>query len=243
MPSLSNIITSLTCLVAVVNAMPASRVARQHHTDCETGKYYFSCGKYNGCYAKDPCVLPPTSKTETPGSTDSECPAGTQGARLAPSAIYEVFPKHPSLAKDTVSAVHLETYDNASQVEQVLVFSGIPTEAKSCSFGWSQGERIDRTFIAKGSNGLANIRQLSGLPKEGADVTYNAIKPFDDAEESLGSADFTNWDDLGPNPHGAGSFNCAETVYFKVALTNADGNTQVYLGQDKDNGYQVTYSC
>ncbi|KAM6508355.1 hypothetical protein FALCPG4_018228 [Fusarium falciforme] len=51
-------------------------------------------------------------------------------------SIYNIFPKHPDVAQDAVSGVRLESFDKASQVEQVIVFSGIPAGAKTCRFGW-----------------------------------------------------------------------------------------------------------
>ncbi|RMJ20089.1 hypothetical protein BHE90_008930 [Fusarium euwallaceae] len=200
MPSLTNIFTSLACLMAVVNGMPTINIARQTADDCST----------------------------------------SETTRHGPAANYNVFPKYPDLAKNALG-FHLETYNNASQVEQVVVFKGIPANAKDCSVGWDQGERISRTFIVKGGDALAGVRQLSGFP-EGA-VTYNSVQPFDNAEKDVGGADFTNWDDLAPQGHLTGGIDCAETLYLKVALRNPDGNTKVFLGQDDTNGLHITYSC
>ncbi|KAF4461533.1 hypothetical protein FALBO_11673 [Fusarium albosuccineum] len=160
------------------------------------------------------------------------------GTRLEPSGLYNIFPESPDLSKDSLG-FHLETYNNASQVEQVLVFSGIPAGAKTCSVGWDQGERIERVFIVKGGNALAGVKQLSGFPDN--EVTYNTIKPFADGEE-FGGADFTNWDDLPAQGHNIGSVDCAETLYLKVALRDKNGNTKVFLNQDKTNGLAITYS-
>ncbi|RSL49837.1 hypothetical protein CEP54_012252 [Fusarium duplospermum] len=242
MPLISNIFTSLACLMAVTNAIPANIAARQPSNECATGTSFFHCGEHKGCFSKDPCVEPTPSKPSTPNKPDAECPSGSGQTVLTPSAIYNIFPKSPNVAQAAVSGVRLESYDGASQVEQVVVFSGIPAEAKTCSFGWKQGEKLDRIFIVRGSDGVSNVRQLSGFP-EGKDVTYNSIKPFDDAEKNVGGIDFANWDDLDPATHGAGSVDCAETLYFKVSLRNGDSGTKVYLGQDENNGFDISYSC
>ncbi|KAM0420474.1 hypothetical protein ACHAPT_011767 [Fusarium lateritium] len=197
MPSLTNIFTSLACLMAMVNGMPTINIARQ---DCSI------------------------SKT----------------TRHGPSALYNIFPEHPDLSKQA-SGFHLETYNNASQVEQVLVFKNIPSSAKDCIVGWDQGDRIQRVFIVKGGDALAGVRQLTALP-DGA-ITYNSIKPYDTAEKDIGGADFTNWDDLDPQGHITGGIDCAETLYLKVALRNPDGNTKVFLGQDDTNGLRINYTC
>ncbi|KAM0420282.1 hypothetical protein ACHAPT_011943 [Fusarium lateritium] len=233
MPLINSIFTSLACLMAVTNAMPAGITERQSSTDCATGTSFFHCGEHKGCFAKDPCVGP------TPNTSGGKCSGQTD---QIPSAIYNIFPKNPDVAQDAVSGVRLESFDGASQVEQVVVFSGIPSEAKTCSFGWKQGEKLDRVFIVRGSDGVSDVRQLSGFP-EGKDVTYDSIKPFDDAKKNVGGIDFANWDDLDPATHDAGSVDCAETLYFKVSLRNGDSGTKVYLGQDENNGFDLTYSC
>ncbi|KAL2676476.1 hypothetical protein Neosp_010234 [[Neocosmospora] mangrovei] len=242
MPLISNIFTSLACLMAVTNAMPASIAARQPSNECATGTSFFHCGEHKGCFAKDPCVEPTPSNPSTPDKPENACPSGSGQTFITPSAIYNIFPKHPEVAQDVASGVRLESYDDASQVEQVVVFSGIPSGAKNCGFGWQQGEKLDRVFIVRGSDGVSDVRQLSGFP-EGKDVTYNSIKPFDDAEKNVGGIDFANWDDLDAATHDAGGVDCAETLYFKVSLRNGDSGSKVYLGQDENNGYDVYYSC
>jgi len=234
--------TSLTFLLAVASAMPANNVARQHFTDCEAGTAYFKCGEHNGCFAADPCSATPVGAS-TPDTTTGQCPTGSDAAELVPSALYDIFPKHPDLVKGTVSGVHVEAYDDASQVEQVLVFTGIPAEAKECRFGWKQGERIERVFVIDGANALSQVRQLSGFPEGNQDVSFNSIRPFADAGKDIGSVDFTNWQTSGATTHDGGSVNCAEAMYFKVSLKDPKSNTQLYLTQNQDNGFYVSYTC
>ncbi|PKS11128.1 hypothetical protein jhhlp_002889 [Lomentospora prolificans] len=237
MPSFSTALTSFACLMAVATAMPATNVARQLDTDCSPGTSYFQCGDYDGCYAKDPCVA-------APDPTHGQCPEGSAVAEVLPKALYNIFPEHADLAKDAVTGVHLETYSDKSQIEQVVAFTGIPSSAKSCSFNWRQGERIERAFVINGQSGLAGVTRLSGFPAEGEDVSYNSIKEFAEAGTDLGGVDFTNWDSVeGATAHTAGNVDCAENMYFKLHLRDAKGNTKLYLGQDQDNGLYVTYTC
>ncbi|CEI62141.1 hypothetical protein FVEN_g10354 [Fusarium venenatum] len=170
----------------------------------------------------------------------SECPS-TGKARLQPSALYNVFPSAPNVAKKT-SGFHVETYNNASQVEQLLVFNDVPADAKDCSIGWAQGERPERIFIVKGGDALTEVKQLSGFP-DTKSVTYETAKEFDTADETAGAADFTNWDDLPAQGHIIGAIDCKSSIYLKAALRNPDGNTKVYLEQNSKNGLYIEYSC
>ncbi|CAI4213237.1 unnamed protein product [Parascedosporium putredinis] len=196
--------------------MPSfTSVLTSHSTDCEAGLSYFKCGTNDGCFAKDPCTGPSDQ-------TASSCNPNAKATHLEPSVIHDIFPTQPDLATGPATGVHLETYADKSQVEQVLAFTGIPKDAKSCSFNWKQGDRIERIFIA---------------------VSYNSVKPFDTAKAEFGGADFTNWDTLGDDTHGVGVVDCAESLYFKVALRNAKGETSIYLNQNESNGYYVSYTC
>ncbi|RGP81039.1 hypothetical protein FLONG3_828 [Fusarium longipes] len=169
----------------------------------------------------------------------SECPS-TGKARLQPSALYDVFPSAPNVAKKA-SGFHVETYNNASQVEQLVVFNNVPENAKECSLGWAQGERPERIFIVKGGDALTEVKQLSGFPDKS--VTYQTAKEFDTIDETVGAADFTNWDDLPAQGHIIGGIDCKSSIYLKAALRNPDGNTKVFLEQNSKNGLYIEYSC
>lgn len=172
--------------------------------------------------------------TKVTRSTEKACTASH-----TPSALYNIFPEQPDLSKKSIG-FHLETYDNSSQVEQVLAFTKIPATAKDCSLGWRQGNRTERVFIVKGGDALTGVRQLSGWPEK--EITYDSVKPFDNAKEGVGAADFTNWDDLPAQGHIIGGLPCAESLYFRAFLRNPDGNTKVFLNQNKDNGLYLTYT-
>ncbi|KAJ4258171.1 hypothetical protein NW762_008312 [Fusarium torreyae] len=187
------------------------------------------------------CLLAVTSAAPTVAPRASgKCPTTGKTTRHEPSALYNVFPGAPDLSKTSIG-FHVETYKNASQVEQLLVFKDIPSNAKECSVGWKQGNRPDRVFIAKGGDALTEVRQLSGFPDKS--VTYKTVKEFDTATEAVGAADFTNWDDLEPQSHIIGGIDCKSTIYLKAALRNPDGNTKVFLEQNSQNGLHIEYSC
>ena len=173
--------------------------------------------------------------------TQGECVALAKGTNHAPSAKYNVFPGAPDVGKESLG-FHVETFQNASQVEQILVFSDIPAGTKNCQIGWQQGSRVERVFIVRGGDALAGVRLLSGFPHKSS-VTYNSVKPFVDAGKDVGAADFTNWDDLPPQGHLVGDVDCAETMYLLFALRNSNGNTKVFLNQDDENGVYVSYNC
>jgi hypothetical protein len=154
--------------------------------------------------------------------------------------LHNVFPEAPDLSQNS-KAFHVEAWNNASQVEQILVFSGIPLGAKDCSVGWRQGNRIDRLFICEGGDKLAGVRQMSQIP-EHQPVTFSSIQSFDHGSEDIGAADFADWDDLESWDHIVGSINCAESIYLKAALRDVSGSTKVVLDQNDQNGFYVTYS-
>ncbi|KAF5026511.1 hypothetical protein F66182_1371 [Fusarium sp. NRRL 66182] len=248
MPSITTMITSLA-FAATVAALPAN-IARQ---ECAKGTSFYTCGVVKGCFSYDPCVGAPApvaaetpdcvannEATTTTTATAAATTTTSSEATITPEAIYDIFPKSPSTAKDPVMGVHLEAYNNASQVEQAIVFKNIPAGAKECSFGWIQGPRLEQTFLVKNSNALAEIRQLSGFPAK--DVSHNSIKPFDNVEPHIGAPDFSFWDDREHDWHGAGSVDCAETLYFFAGLRDPNSDSQVYLGQDHQSGWAIKYT-
>ena len=185
-------------------------------------------------------LLAISSAAPTVVARASSCPF-TGKARVEPSALYNVYPGSPDVAKKS-PGFHIETYNNASQVEQLLVFNDIPAEAKSCSVGWAQGERPERIFIVKGGDGLTSVKQLFGFP-DAKNVNYNTAKEFATLDGSVGAADFTDWDDLPAQEHIIGSIDCKSSIYLKAALRNPDGNTKVFLDQNSKNGLYIEHSC
>ncbi|KAF5027618.1 hypothetical protein F66182_289 [Fusarium sp. NRRL 66182] len=182
----------------------------------------------------------PTTPAVVAPRADSRCPASGKIVHHPPSALYNVYPGAPNLSKESLG-FHVETWGNASQVEQLLVFNDIPAIAKDCTVSWRQGNRLERVFIVKGGDALTEVRELSGFPD--SPVTYSTAKTFDTADEAIGAADFTNWDDLEPQGHIIGAVDCKSTIYFKAALRNPGGNSKVFLEQNSQNGIHIEYSC
>ncbi|KAM0363042.1 hypothetical protein ACHAO7_010943 [Fusarium culmorum] len=95
---------------------------------------------------------------------------------------------------------------------------------------------------SEGNDGLTSVKQLSGFP-DTKNVNYNTVKEFETVDESVGAADFTNWDDLPVQGHIIGSIDCKSSIYLKAALRNPDGNTKVFLDQNSKNGLYIEYIC
>ncbi|KAM0193371.1 hypothetical protein ACHAPI_007683 [Fusarium lateritium] len=250
MPSITNMITTLACLASVASALPTNAARQAATTECEKGTWYSTCGEIVGCFDHDPCINPPAptpASGDKPDVTEQETSTTTTAApvyeTIVPEALYDIFPEHPEYAKGKVNGIHLETYDNKSQVEQAIVFKNIPKDAKFCSLSWRQGPRFSTAFVIKGDDSQAEAYQLSGFPKDGEDVTYKAVKPFDDAEASVGGPNFTMWDVSEERAHGIGMVECAETLAFIARIRNPKLETQLYLEQDgEENGWALTYT-
>jgi hypothetical protein len=156
--------------------------------------------------------------------------------------MHNIFPQETDAHRGPLTGLHLETYGNRSQLEQVAVFRGIPAGASNCVLLWEQADKDSRTFIVKGSSGLTRMSLLDGLPD--GDITFASIQPFDTALESERfGADFTLWDDeaYGAQTHIANSIPCAEEVFVKIAMRDPTIKTSLYLGQDDNNGLLIQY--
>ena len=157
--------------------------------------------------------------------------------------MYNVYPESPDLCKPPVTHLHVEAYQEKSQLEQVAIFRGIPAEARVCTLMWSQAVKEDRVFVTKGQSAHTRVTQLSGLPAEGP-ITFSSIQPFDVApeEESVGP-DFTFWDDagFGQSDHNAGIINCAEEIYLKVSMRNSTATATLFMEQDAQNGFWIEW--
>ncbi|KFA75937.1 hypothetical protein S40288_05874 [Stachybotrys chartarum IBT 40288] len=158
--------------------------------------------------------------------------------------MYYIYPQDATLAKASVTGLHIEAFTNLSQIEQVAVFRGIPAGATNCVSGWSQANKTDRVFIVKGDSGLTRMRPLSGFPAPGEPVSYASIQPFDTAGETEQfGADFTLWDDEQYQQwdHTNGPVDCAEEIYIKVAIRDPLVKASVYMEQDTANGLWIDY--
>jgi hypothetical protein len=170
--------------------------------------------------------------------------AEINGTYVFQPEMYNIYPQQPDLARPVGADLHLETYGGQSQLEQVAVFRGLPTGAKSCTLGWSQSDKPSRAFIVKGDSGLSLVRPLSGFPADGP-ISYAAIQPFDDAsEDEQFGPDFTLWDDeqYQEYAHIGGSVKCAGDIFVKISLRYPEQKTSLYLGQDEKNGLWIEYT-
>ncbi|EWZ86323.1 hypothetical protein FOWG_11365 [Fusarium oxysporum f. sp. lycopersici MN25] len=241
MPSITNMVTALVYLASAASALPAN-VARQQTSECATGTWYYSCDTNVGCFDHDPCANPTPVSGKTPDKAKGKPTSTTSSSSIktiVPATLYDIYPEHPDESSGPVNGVHLETWKDKSQVEQVIIFKDIPAGAKDCDLSWRQGPRYSRRFLVKNSDAQADARPLSGFPEN--DVTYNSIKPFDD-QKSIGGPNFSFWDDREEDTHVVGGVNCAETLSFIVGLRNPKGDSQVYLEQDEhENGWTLTY--
>lgn len=241
--------TSLACLAAVALAGPinAGSLSRREWTDCPTGKVFYNCANgYKGCYEKDPCALPPVATTSIaapPSSTPTPPPAACTSGSIFKPTMYNLYPSQPDLSQSPVSYLQVQVSGTNPQLEQVAVFSGIPSNAKTCSLMWAQAAESERTFVVDGS-GLTSILPLTGFPSTGSPVSANSIKPFESGEKATHS-DFTFWDKQSKDAvnHTVGAIECAEEVYYKMSIDTENGDGHVYLEQDGKNGFYVTYTC
>ncbi|KAI1460382.1 hypothetical protein F4805DRAFT_417347 [Annulohypoxylon moriforme] len=250
--------TSLACLAAVALAGPinAGSLSRREWTDCPTGKVFYACANgYKGCFEKDPCALPPIATTSlaspatptTVGSVVTSTPASStcQSGSVWQPTMYNLYPSQPDLSQTPVTYLQIQVSGTNPHLEQAAVFRGIPSGAKTCNLMWAQAAEAERTFVVDGS-GFTSILPLTGFPSSGSPVSTNSLKPFipgDDVKPT--HADFTFWDKQSKDAvnHTVGQFECAEEVYFKLAIDTTNGDGHVYLEQDKKNGFYVTYNC
>ncbi|KAI0889307.1 uncharacterized protein GGS22DRAFT_153618 [Annulohypoxylon maeteangense] len=244
--------TSLACLAAVVLAGPINKnsLSRREWTDCPTGTVFYACANgYRGCYQQDPCALPPIASTSLPAtptpttSVTAAPPTATcQSGSIWQPTMYNLDLLQPDLSQTPVTYLQVQASGASKQLEQVVVFSGIPAGAKTCNLMWAQAAEAERTFVVDGS-GLAAILPLTGVPSL---VSANSIKPYLPAADTKPvHPDFTFWDKQSKDAatHTVGRFNCAEEVYYKIQLDTQNGDGRVYLEQDGKNGLYVTYEC
>ncbi|CAJ2501038.1 Uu.00g038910.m01.CDS01 [Anthostomella pinea] len=189
-----------------------------------------------------------TTSTQT-----AACPTGTTPASIYAPTMHYLHPAEPDLADGPVSELHIQRQGNASTLEQVAIFSGIPARAKTCTLNWAQADLGGRHF-AVDANGLLEVLQLSSLPlpSDSNALTAASVAPFVDAATAAGNVvlhpDTTGWDSpaYGVGTHIAGFVDCAEEIYLRVAVDGRMGRASdghVYLGQDFQNGLFVTSTC
>lgn len=154
--------------------------------------------------------------------------------------MYQISPISPSHSAGPVSQLEVMRCGDVSVLENIVVFEGIPSNAKTCELRWEQAAKAERTEFAVARNGLLAAQQISGLPEEGY-VNWGNIRPIvEDAVEQglpLLHPETTGWVAIEtPEVHIAGYIDCAETIYLRIQVDDRDTDGVVYLGQDGHNG-------
>ncbi|KAI2617905.1 hypothetical protein GGR54DRAFT_203178 [Hypoxylon sp. NC1633] len=193
----------------------------------------------------------PTKPAQTRADTPL-CPPPNSTARIFASALYPLFPGMPDLVSPPTDDFHVQ-YNNQTRlsIQQAIVFTGFPAEARACAFGWAQDDAIAGILVA-GGDGLLTGRQLAGFPSlapapaSGSGVSAAAVQAFDTA--GPGSAfhpDFTSWDrETRGTTHssGPGSIACAPDIYVIFEKEHATSGN-VFLKKTPGSGLFVDYNC
>lgn len=157
--------------------------------------------------------------------------------------MYRVFPLDARWSEPALTQLEVLRSGNVSIIENIAVFKGIPADAKSCTLGWAQAAKTERTDFAVQGNGLLATQQLSRLPD--GSLSWESIAPVvrESVEQGrpLLHPDTTFWPDVDTAAsHIAGPVNCAETIYLKIQVDDRSPAGSVYLGQDAKNGLTLT---
>ncbi|KAI1290517.1 hypothetical protein F5Y03DRAFT_62898 [Xylaria venustula] len=158
---------------------------------------------------------------------------------LVQPTMYQVFPVSASQSSGPVPQLEVLRTGNTSVLENIVVFEGIPANAKTCSLGWTQAAKAQRTEFVVARNGLLASQQISRLPE--GDVNWESIAPIvEEAVEQgrpLLHPETTGWPQIETAAgHIAGYVDCDETVYFRIQVDDRDTDGFVYLGQNTING-------
>ncbi|KAI5859998.1 hypothetical protein GGS23DRAFT_599926 [Durotheca rogersii] len=221
-------LASLASLAAVNLAAPvdlgSSSALARHESDCAAGSTFYVCANgYRGCYAADPCALPPVQENESettyptnPDPAEGEegdggdeqdeesgdetpvyaCPAPGETALIWQPTLYNLWPSEPARAEAAVSGVAISAGEPGGAREQAVAFRGVPAGARDCVLNWAQAAEAAAArpgFAVEGS-GFAAVRPLTGFPAAGAPVSAAAVAPFVDPAAKVAHADFTFWD-------------------------------------------------
>jgi hypothetical protein len=221
MPALYNVLCAVLALsaVAVTSPIEGSRVDSR---------------------APDPVPIPQDTNGVSSGSSPVK-------SRVYPE-LYTIFPQIPDSHRPPVGGIHLEAYQNRSQVEQVALFTGIPTTARNCILGLHVADKPNRVFVAslKGptftESHVTNIHLMTGFPPNKT-VSFNSIQGLYNETQRIGAFDFSNWDlaTIGEKLIGYYPTPCAQQLSFRLSLRQLVEEKSVYLQQNEQNGYYVEY--
>ncbi|KAK2046778.1 hypothetical protein LZ31DRAFT_574379 [Colletotrichum somersetense] len=179
-----------------------------------------------------------------------ECPQPVAPGMIAHPQHFNIYQSQPNHPTDNVP--HLDLHTNITR--QVVVFTGIPPAATTCSLGWRQGPIETRAFRVDGS-GLVSSRQLKaeGFPTWTAGTSDNVpinpttIAPFQQGDgEFTAGMDFTFWDQpqySAPTTHGGPVVECQERIVVELAVNLDNGQDgRVFMQDDAENGLYISYS-
>lgn len=190
----------------------------------------------------------------------SSCPAPGQ---ITSPVTYTLYPGTPDKSGPPTSYIDIQNMTGREEREQVVVFKGIPADAKVCTLAWIQATAEEREFKVE-DNGSTKVKPFYEFPKAAAPacggedeggqegegeeeiaVSYEAIKPLSSASKELElSPDFTFWpDNAGNTTHTAGFVKCAEMIYLHVRINTVNGLGNVLFKQDEKNGFVMKYQC
>ncbi|KAI3323481.1 hypothetical protein HD806DRAFT_496831 [Xylariaceae sp. AK1471] len=156
--------------------------------------------------------------------------------------MYRVYPTAPNISEASVSQLEVQRWDNASILENIVVFEGIPPNAKTCTLGWVQAAKAERTTFIVTGNGLLAAQQLTRIPKRRMTWHNIALIAKESVEQGkpLLHPDTTYWPDIETqSSHIAGFVDCAEAIYLKIQIDDRSGDGYVFLGQDVRDGLTI----
>ncbi|KAI0886493.1 uncharacterized protein GGS22DRAFT_157986 [Annulohypoxylon maeteangense] len=177
---------------------------------------------------------------------NTTCTGTGSTTRVYASELYTLFPTDPDLSSPAVQDFHVQ-YNNQTNltISQAAHFSGLPSGATGCAFGWSQDDASVGVLVA-GGDGLLAGRQLSGFPDTTEGVSAAAVAPFDTAgADGEFHTEFTGWDrEVKGTYHssGPGKITCAEDVFVIIEKPRTT-NGNVFLKRTAGAGLFIDYIC
>lgn len=209
-------------------------------------------------------ILGVTAAAPAPQATPPPAPTITCSQNWSPD-FYQVFldypdhnvtvpnnrsPKDPNQIFYMVQGVHQKDSRGA-----VISFPSNPTNAQSCTLGWSQS-KLGRNLANYGAASALRVWQLELGGKPLTDVvgkvTLNSIKPIikpgtmiAGKGNGIGSADFGGWaKEAHDEGHTTGSVECAEEMAFYLEFADQEQEGMVVMLQDAANqaGWYVSFT-
>ncbi|KAF2727562.1 hypothetical protein EJ04DRAFT_517179 [Polyplosphaeria fusca] len=244
---------AFTTFLALTSALPSTLRStlserRAQNTECwqtNPGTQFYRCANgYVGCFATDPCALPPlASSTTIPTSTPTPEPPKVYEITKPRSFNIYVLSEAQHNVQDQVPHVDLNKPEGSrTTTTNAMVFDNVPAGAKNCQLKWRSTAPNDENNFTVSGNGQAWHRQLLGFPSGNEIVSYDGLKKYQDPNAEFSpSLDFTGWPEL-PGDHTGPTLNCAEQV--AVELKGSDEGDQVnrvFMTLTETNGFYLSY--